>query len=96
MQPEAKGQLSELEIGLCAQMAQQMSALQDAMKDPTVQQQMAEMQSAMQNKGLQEKMATLKASPLLYGMRTLLLQAIRCRHYSCAVGCLHQTDWQGW
>ena len=42
-------------------MAQKMSALQDAMKDPTVQQQMAEMQAAMQNKGLQERMAKLKA-----------------------------------
>ena len=36
-----------------------MSALQEAMKDPTVQQQMAEMQSAMQNKGLQDRMAAL-------------------------------------
>ncbi len=47
---------------LWLQVAQKMSALQEAMKDPAVQQQMAEMQAAMQSKGLQERMAQLKAS----------------------------------
>ncbi len=69
-------------------MAKQMSALQDAMKDPTVQQQMAEMQSAMQNKALQERMATLKASPLPYGVKRFLSQAVTCRHSDGPVSCI--------
>ena len=56
--------MRESEQPIHVQVAQKMSALQDAMKDPAMQQQMAEMQAAMQNKALQERMATLKACSL--------------------------------
>ena len=43
-----------------AQVAQQMAAMQEAMKRPEAQQQMEQMAAAMQNQQLQQRMATLK------------------------------------